>query len=250
MDQLTLHKEYQNGVTLITPTGFRQAAFSKCEEYIARQSYIQKGGVYQWIVVDDGKNPIKTTMGQEYYKLDHERHKGKSICRNYAFALERVKHKNIIFIEDDDWYRPTYLERTIDALKIWDLVGYWKNRYYNVKERKYYQNHNMGHSSLCSTAITSNIIHDTHKIVVKLYLRGAMFIDLRLWRLGVKKKIIDDKSQVVGIKGMPGRLGPTHTLNGRRKNLYKADKDFAVLKEWIGPMDASFYEAIFSSHYS
>lgn len=244
MDQLTLHKEYQDGVTIITPTGYRHKAFAKCEEYVARQNYIKKGGTYQWLVIDDGKEPIKTTMGQEYYHLKPQKNKSKSICTNYAFALERVKYKNIFFIEDDDWYRSTYIERTLDALKMWDLVGYWKNRYYNIHERKYYQNHNMGHSSLCSSAITSNIIFDVHRIVIKLLGHGGVFIDLRLWRLGVKKKIIDDKSQVVGIKGMPGRLGPTHTLNGRRKNLYKADKDFAVLREWIGP-DASFYETVF-----
>lgn len=248
MDQLTLHKEYKDGVTLITPTGFRQKAFTQCEEYIKRQTYIQNGGEYQWLVVDDGKTPIKTTMNQEYHKLLPQKNKGKSICTNYAFALERVRYKNIFFIEDDDWYRPTYIEKTLEALKVWDIVGYWKNRYYNVKEKKYYQNHNYQHSSLCSTAITSNAIFDVHKIVIKLLLRAAIFIDLRIWRLGVKKKIIDDKSQVVGIKGMPGRLGPTHTLNGRRKNLYKSDKDFEVLKEWIG-QDWEFYEGIFRQHY-
>ena len=245
MDQLTLHKNYQDGVTLITPTGFRQQAFTRCEHYVARQSYLQKNLPLQWIVVDDGKIPIVTTMGQEYYKLLPQKNKSKSICTNYAYALERVKYKNIFFIEDDDWYRSTYIERTLDALKQWDLVGYWKNRYYNVKEKKYYQNHNTAHSSLCSSAITSNAIFGLHKIVIKLFNMGGVFIDLRLWRLGVKKKVIDDKSQVVGIKGMPGRLGPTHTLNGRRKNLYKEDNDFSTLKEWIGPTDASFYETIF-----
>ena len=51
-------------ITLITPTGDRPLAFALCQNWMRKQTVLP----FQWVVVDDGKIPMKPYVPMEYVR--------------------------------------------------------------------------------------------------------------------------------------------------------------------------------------
>ena len=75
MPNIFANKTYKEGVTLLTPTGDRQIALSRCEFYMKRQSY---SGPLQWLVADDGWPWSRLTAGQEHLQRQPSKDKAQS----------------------------------------------------------------------------------------------------------------------------------------------------------------------------
>lgn len=184
-------------ITLITPTGDRQIAFSLCEKWMSRQTF---EGRVQWIVVDDGHEPTFPSMGQEVVRLKPGRHH--TLGRNLRAALTRVKSPKVLIIEDDEWYGKEYVKTMSMMLDRHDLVGSQSTQYYwpAVSKRKHFLTED--HSSLCRTGFRSNVI----STVVKAAVKERRSVDLALWDMWdgstYKARL---EPMVVGMKGMPGR---------------------------------------------
>lgn len=222
--------KYEEGVTLITPTGDRQTCIQRAEFYIQRQTY---QGPLQWLVADNGKTKTKVTLGQEYIKNPN---KDCSLNINIRSMLLRIRYNHVLIIEDDDWYSPEYIKTYLARLRNYQLVGECA-RYYNVAKCMYRIWENSKHSSFCQTGLRSEILD-------KLYvcsLNPSPFIDKRLWVKDAKKFVFQDKVNCVGIKGMPGRtgIGMGHRPDAKR---FKTDKDWKELENWIGKEDTEFYK--------
>jgi hypothetical protein len=232
-------KQYKDGVTLITPTGDRQIAFFRCEYYISLQTVKPN----QHIIVDDGHVPTVTSKAsyELYIRKQPVHDKAKSLTTNIVCALPHIEYNKILIIEDDDYYCPEYIERMVVRLSgQWDLVGEAKARYYNVKYRKYKTNNNRKSASFCQTAIRTRAID---ALYVSCLRENSSFIDTRLWDKNIKKNVFEDFVSVIGIKGMPGRLG---IGSGHRpsKN-YKDDKDLTKLKQWLPEEAVEFYSQFY-----
>src|SRR5438045_787615 len=99
-------------LSLITPTSDRSHTLRLCSRFMARQTR----RFHQWIVVDDGfvKAPADIFSGLEHVDLIHRSRKhndpATTLNLNLEAALPRVTGTHIVFIEDDDWYAPDYLE--------------------------------------------------------------------------------------------------------------------------------------------
>lgn len=233
--KLITDKVYKDGVTLITPTGDRQIAFSRCEYYIAIQTVLPQ----QWVIVDDGNSPttFNNTSYHKYIRKQPVHDKAKSLTTNIVCALPHIEYNKILIIEDDDYYAPEYIQQMVIRLSgKWDLVGEGLARYYNVRYRKYKTNNNRKSASLCQTALSSRILNALYTSCLK---EGSSFVDTRLWDKNVKKNVFEDTSNCIGIKGMPGRLG---IGSGHRpsKN-YREDKDLKKLKQWLPQESVDFY---------
>jgi hypothetical protein len=221
-------------LTLITPTGDRPEAFALCERWIANQTYT---GKYRWLVTDDGITPTTfSNKAIEYIRLEPVN--GNTQARNLRKALELVDRKDkIVFIEDDDYYAPSWLDVVNSKLDTYDLVGEKKSLYWHVQTRKFAFTGGDLHASLCATALKNNALE-----VIKQEVKtdGVTAIDHRLWRLFKGKKDLFRGNLVVGIKGLPGRTGIGAGHRKERKFLKQFDEDGKVLKSLIGK-DAEVY---------
>lgn len=223
-------------LTVITCTGNRPEAFALCERWMVRQTVKP----FQWLVICDGDTPTKCTQGQElYYCPDF---KGKwSMVRKVKMAVEQglIKGDALVFIEDDDWVAADWIEFCTKHLEYYQLIGEGRAIYYNPTNRFWFIHPNLAHASLCSTAVRRNCF-DT---LLKVCNNSNPFIDARLWReVLANKKVFDpnqDKRRVVGIKGMPGRVGygSGHVI---RESIAVDDPNLDKLTELIGE-DAQLY---------
>ena len=229
-------------ITLITATGDRPEALALCEKYMLRQRF---RGRIQWLVVDDGKVPCIPSKGQEYLRREPSAEdRQPTLALNILTVLPFVESDKILFIEDDDWYAPEYVEYMFHALDNAIIAGEGNAIYYNVFSRRYYQHGNTGHASLCQTGLRFN--EDTRKLLEDILQTQEKFIDILLWQKinGSKHlSIVHKQPLCAGIKGMPGRkgIGSGHNPNER----YIEDPELAYLKNLIGD-DVKNYERYFN----
>ena len=190
-------------ITAVTCTGDRPLAFDLCRYWMSRQTRQPD----QWVVVDDGAIPmVSPPEGCTYVRRAHDEDGHNSLAQNILAAIPEIKGNIIMFIEDDDYYRPDYIETIYN--KMWSscvepLFGQSLAVYYNVKYRWWMQHPNRTHASLCQTAMYDDAL-PTLKAICEA---SPKFIDLDLWRQ-LKGDLFDDPIKYcVGIKGLPGRGG-------------------------------------------
>jgi hypothetical protein len=234
-------------ITLITPTRDRPEAFALCEKYVARQTY---KGPLQWIVVDDGDVPAKTTMGQTYLRRPVSGSPN-TLAPN---LLEAIKHidpstEAVFFIEDDDWYSPGYIDGLLPHLKGREIVGLGCHRYYNVSTRRWKIFSNSIYAGLCVTAIAPSMLGWLTQSCKGAIEDNDPWVDLRLWCANPKYPQRNHNSYVlpnyglsVGIKRMPGRtgLGSGHGVNDPADFFIHFDEHGQLLQVWTGD-DAEGY---------
>lgn len=164
----------------------------------------------QWIVVDDDSPQTVCTMGQEYYHWPELKGAGSMTNKiRRAIEMNLIKGDILVVIENDDYYAPTWLEFCEKNLEKFDLVGEGRSLYYNVQHRWWFDHGNLGHASLCATAMTKKMIPYLLKECVR---SSDPWIDDRLWKnCKLPKKVFDPnitKSRLtIGIKAMPGLKG-------------------------------------------
>jgi hypothetical protein len=224
----------RSGITAVTCTGDRPVPFSLCIEYVARQSRKPD----QWIIADDGKVPLayegrwleqhcgieKVEVVRRPYRPDH------SLPVNLLVAMDYVSHDKVVIVEDDDWYSREHIKIVDDGLDSCELFGFQGIVYYHVGKRCHRaMGENSPHSSLCQTGMTSEAF-PTLKSVCSL--SRDSFVDIRLWReFGGGKKLLKNRGTVVGIKGLPGRLG---LGMGWRATGFTPDPSLEFLESLIG----------------
>jgi hypothetical protein len=239
-------------IALITATGGRPRQFQLCEKFMQRQTY--KDDVV-WIIVDDVIPPTTNLVGEEFkpkwtiikvYPMPAWRVGQNTQARNLNAGMrvltDNFKKKDIsavFIIEDDDWYRPNYLEKMVDHLKGYDIAGEKNCIYYNVQYRRYVRHDNIFHSSLFQTAFVWDEIPRFSRICDNPSKVATFYIDVQMWHEGKRKNLFNDGNLGVGIKGMPGRLG-IGAGHSKWLAMYN-DPDLNYLRSIIGD-DAQLYE--------
>jgi glycosyltransferase involved in cell wall biosynthesis len=212
-------------LSLVTCTGGRPEAFALCERWMGRQTEQW----HEWIVVDDCEPETAASMGQVVVR-PMPRWDGKpTLGRNMLAGLERVTGDAVLFIEDDDWYAPDYLENIQRMLKLAPMVGEGWARYYNVRTRKWANRCNAAHATTASTACRVECIPAVVDVINSL---KTFCYDLGMWRAVPETALVLNVNKYVGIKGMPGR--PGLALGHRDTSVGNPDPDMVKLREWIG----------------
>lgn len=218
-------------ITAITCTGSRHVVFKLCEQWMSRQTV----KVDQWIVVDDGTIPTQMCLGQQYIRReprpDDPPH---TLGLNILAALPHIKGDKILFIEDDDYYKPNYVEVMSKWLDSHHLVGQANAIYYNLKYRWWHQHPNTKHASLCQTGCTTYML----KYLEPLCKQDLRFIDIEFWNKSLGRKFIDTSfgRMCIGLKGLPGRQG----IGMGHDEKFPNDPDFFYFKNFLGE-DANVY---------
>lgn len=233
-------------IVLITPTGARPRQIKLCAEYMHRQTY--KGQVI-WIVVDDAV-PSTTSFIRDDFRTGWQiininphpswQHGQNTQGRNIRAGIEAIRRvcniqevEAVFIIEDDDYYKPQYIEVMVDKLRGYDIAGEMLTVYYNVTLHCWLRNANRRWSSLFQTAFHPRII----PVLEQLY--AEKFIDCVLFQALTNKNLFEAGDLAIGIKGQRGRdgIGAGH----RPLPHYEPDPSGMMLFAFIGN-DAKNYE--------
>jgi hypothetical protein len=207
-------------VVLITPTGNRPIQFGLCEYFMKRQTY--QGDVI-WIIIDDGipviTDNVKYDFKENWTIIKTYPKPAWSFGQNTQFRniiagvrtlLTNYSTKDIravFMIEDDDYYKPIYIEKMMTHLKQFDIIGEKNSIYYNVHFRKYFVWGNVLHASLFQTVISPSAISYLVKACDRPLDSASWYIDMQIWGEIKNKKLFNDGNLAIGIKGMTGRFG-------------------------------------------
>lgn len=227
-------------LTLITATGDRPLAFALCQNWIRKQTLRPD----QWIVVDDGKTPLKPTVPMQYVRREpHPNDPRCTLALNLEKSLPLIKGNKIIIIEDDDYYAPKYVAEMALRLDQHEIVGIGDSKYYHLFSGGYHRHGNMNRASFAQTAFRDSFLPEFKEILNKN--TSSIFIDSIIWKKvrgnGRGFIFVDNNidSLYAGIKGLPGRPG----VLGHNPKSYRnphVDISRKVLRQWI-PRDYDIY---------
>ena len=190
-------------LSVLTPTGCREEAFSCCQQYMAAQDY---AGPVRWVIVDDGPEPQEITFKRNGWDVKVVRPEpfwqpgDNTQARNLLAGLEWCTDR-IVICEDDDEYAPDWLSRCAHWLETADLVGEAPTLYRHVNGAEKLMTNKT--PSLCQTAMKGPAIDRFREILMK----HVKLIDSNLWRSDLSKGVYPNTNGVIGIKGLPGRPG-------------------------------------------
>lgn len=234
-----------SGVCAITCTGDRPIAFYLCSKWIINQ----KVQPQEWIIIDDGKNPIENVPKMSYVKyIRREPQPGDpkhTMILNLKEAVKHITANKICIMEDDEYYAPEYIQEMSKRLDSYEVVGIGRSKYYYLPKNTFHQHANMGHASLAQTAFRKSFL----KEMINL-LNGDSFLDIRIWSLinpgkvslsetGLQEYVSQNgrgfifndnsKSLYVGMKGLPGRFG----IGSGHRGIGNRDVNLSVLGKWV-----------------
>lgn len=242
-------------IALITPTGARPSQINMCRYFMQHQTYT---GAVVWIILDDclplTTNEITADFRANWtiiklYPHPPWRQGTNTQARNIAEGINclminylETDIEAIFIIEDDDYYRPVYLERMMARLQNYKVLGEMNTVYYNVMYRTYFINRNTSHSSLFQVALRPEMI----PLFKSCYLER--FIDFKFYeKLHAQEYVrrgevgfFNENNLAIGIKGIAGRdgIGAGH---GKLMNMLP-DPHMTWLITQIPIEDAQLYE--------
>lgn len=208
----TPRESYGSGITVITPTGDRPAGLRLLTHWMSRQTRQPD----QWIIVDDGQEPLNfvdelppyaTYVRRERQDTDYPH----TLANQLLHALPLVEHDKIVIMEDDDWYRQDYLAFMYGALDTADLVGCNTIHYYHYTARAWKKGKPLLHTSLAQSGLRARALPHLAKICASQtpLVRSNGLVDRFLWHTypGPSSLISEHEIINVGLKGTPGRPG-------------------------------------------
>jgi hypothetical protein len=196
----------------------------------------------QWIVVDDGKTPLKPTTSMQYVRREPRSDDPEyTLIPNLKMALPLIKGDKIMIIEDDEYYARGYIAEMAFRLDQHEIVGIGRSRYYHLPSGNYSRLPNINHASFAEMAFRKSFLPEFEE-----FLNDGLFLDMRIWRnINGKRGLvfIDNSTPLyVGMKGLPGRhgIGIGHNPDHRIYKQHSRDASREILKKWI-PRDYKIY---------
>jgi hypothetical protein len=173
----------------------------------------------------------------------------KDITWRYRTGLDLVKERHpnaelVIFIEDDDWYSPSYIEIFYDAWNKADrpeIFGVGETYYYHIQSRLIYHEKHPKRASAFCTGVSLKILEK-----MNWPSDDYSFVDIEMWSQLSGNTFMVDPPIAIGMKGhREGNFfgGAGHNDNLRGYN--KQDKNLA----WISSMINGKYSMDMLSFY-
>ena len=230
-------------VSVITPTCDRPVGFAICEQWMARQTRQPD----EWIVADGGQTPVVCTQGTTAPPPTAARQAYTNFISNVSRGVEAATGHILVIVEDDDWYHPTHLEVLLGQFTPGiQACGDDAQRYYNVQHRVWHLYPNKG-ASLCQTAFRREALPHFKRALIEQPDRRAVMVWMGVSgpACPISVKSLKRTQTVLGIKGLPGRVG---LGVGHRPQIpqWNRDPKLTQLKAWIGPHDAAVYGGLWA----
>lgn len=122
--------------SVIIPLYNKAPYVRKALESVCAQTYRD----YELIVINDGSTDNSAIVADEYlkatdgidYKIINQYNAGVSAARNAGVAQAHAEY--IAFLDADDWWEPTYLERMAHLIEDYPEAGLYASNYYYHKD--------------------------------------------------------------------------------------------------------------------
>lgn len=219
-------------LVLITPTGGRPEGMALLAGYLNAQTF---QGPARWVIVDDCDPATPAPSVRAGIEIEVVRPAWRwqpgmnTQAASMTAALQRVPaDATVAVLEDDDAYLPGHLDSVLAALAGAELAGERLARYYNVATGRCRELPGQFHASLASTAARGRAL----ALLREICAASSRRIDMDLWQAFRGAKALLASTNVVGIKGMPGRGG---IGVGHRDAFGDPDPSGQVLAQWLGP---------------
>lgn len=124
--------------SVIIPLYNKAPYVRKALESVCAQTYRD----YELIVINDGSTDNSAIVADEYlkatdgidYKIINQHNAGVSAARNNGFSVSSAEY--IAFLDADDWWEPTYLERMAQLINDYPDAGLYASNYVYYKPGK------------------------------------------------------------------------------------------------------------------
>jgi|GEM_PF-3175416 hypothetical protein len=187
-------------VTVLTVTRDRPALF-RLHERMLEQQTLQN---FQWIVVDDGQTPAAPARKCTLVQRPYEPSKRFTHRENLLAGLAEWRGGILVFMEDDDFYPPEYLEQTVRLARSCTGLFGWKNPFYYWPREKHREINSR--TDLCITAFSGCHYRHRERLIDIIRSCRSNFVDVDLWRQMSDRTMRDYPGAPVpvGIKGISG----------------------------------------------
>jgi len=167
-------------VSVIIPTYNRVSLLAETLDSVARQTFTD----YEIIVVDDGSDDgTRDFIASRDQRIQYhwQENQGVSEARNHA--LRNVRSKFVAFLDSDDLWEPTFLERTVARLRENPDEALVFSNFYSIgKEGKKLRGHRKipYGGNITAELFASTFIHTSSVVVRSRVVRDAGGFDGRL----------------------------------------------------------------------
>lgn len=125
-------------ISIIVPLYNKALYVRKALECVCAQTYRD----YELIVINDGSTDNSAIVAEEYlksaedmsYKVISQPNAGVSVARNNGVAESTGDY--VAFLDADDWWEPTYLERMVQLINDYPDAGLYASNYVYYKPGK------------------------------------------------------------------------------------------------------------------
>lgn len=208
-------------VSVVTISNHRPEALQLCQRWFAHQDYCGP--------------------------TEHIIEEGRPFNENLAAALKRVSGDVVVFMEDDDYYRPFWLTWCVGRLQSCELAGQEGGKFYHLPSGGY-ATRGKNPEGKTQTWMMASAVRAC--VVPRLIARaeGAGMSDAQLWAPSKDKRLTPGDG-FVSLKGVPGRDWYHGGALGKHSAEHQMWRDHdderrTVLKKWIG--DKNHAEAYLS----
>ena len=182
-----------------------------------------------------------------YIRAERKPRGATSFISNLRTAIPHIRGDKVLFIEDDDYYKPEYIEQTVKRLDMGaDIVGQWKMIYWHWDHRIWRLRNNWI-APLSATGIRWPKCMPHFMVTLDYsHATNSFFVDSLLWRNTRKMRqwLYMDAWYVVGMKGMPGRPNLTSGQEWAvQSTMIHRDPNLFFLQQWIGD-DVEVYKRL------
>jgi hypothetical protein len=185
----------------------------------------------------------QTRQPDEWIMVDYPNDSGKpDLTKRYKEGIQQAFDKGcdfVLFIEDDDYYPPTYIE---DMVEGWQQAGFPsvfgvdESIYYHIGSKKFHFFKEKAHCSAFCTGVARDVVTNVCQDTV-------IFFDMRLWKhneSSAKIKLPIGRKPI-GIKhGLGASGGSFHSVHRFRQS----NDDTVTIKDYVDADALDFYENI------
>jgi glycosyltransferase involved in cell wall biosynthesis len=168
--------------------------------------------------------------------LEHIVEEGRPLGPNMLAALPRVSGDVVVFMEDDDYYAPGWIEWCVEALETASRVGQRGIRYYHLPSGAH---HSVGpKNKIYHTALGASALRRSELWRVEKSIRsgGRWCKDVWLPKGDLSGKVFEEKEhRYVAMKGLPGTPGKSkHSADAPCYKNTPNDPKRQTLEKWCG----------------
>lgn len=226
-------------ISVITPIRDRIAGFNLCRKWVGRQ--VGRSEI-EWIVVDDGDNPVGENHSEYRYIRLPPSDKKFTNHDNIGAGLDSATGSVAMYIEDDDWLSPQYVKNLAGNVKGCVAAALSGYLIYHIGFQRYVDHRlpveevirrKKFRGAFCVAGRGIEMLRDVCRKASELQ---DPLVDVRFWKMvdedGLPFKVFSS-TDFVSIKGIPGK-SVTWKHNA---DIGSFDRDEKYLRSLIGDDD-------------